>query len=93
MPAKDNTNLGLAAYFQANTLLADRNPNRIRLEAVFSMLYGKSALVVFVYNFCRLGIKRGNIGVLAGFKLFLVGIGYGYRNFENFRKHILLCFG
>ena len=25
--------------------------------------------------------------------LFLAGIGYGYRNFGNFRKRILLCFG
>ena len=32
-------------------------------------------------------------GVLAGFVLFLAGIGYGYRNFRNFRKRILLCFG
>ena len=39
------------------------------------------------------GIKRGNIGVLAGFVLFLAGIGYGFRNFGNFRKRILLCFG
>ena len=51
MPAKNNTNLGLAACFQTNTLLADRNPNRIRLEAVFFMLYGKFALDVFVYDF------------------------------------------
>ena len=50
MPAKDNTNLGLAACFQANTLLADRNPNRIRLETVFFMLYDKSALVVFAHD-------------------------------------------
>ena len=28
MPAKNNMNLGLAACFQTNTLLADRNPNR-----------------------------------------------------------------
>ena len=39
------------------------------------------------------GIKRENIGVLAGFGLFLAGIGYGYINFDNFRKRILLCFG
>ena len=41
--------LGLASCFQANTLLADRNPNKIRLETVFFMLYGKSTLDVFVY--------------------------------------------
>ena len=50
MPAKNNTNLGLAACFQTNTLLADRNLNRIRLETVFFMLYGKFALVVFAYD-------------------------------------------
>ena len=42
--------LGLASCFQDNTLLADRNPNRIRLETVFFMPYGKFALVVFAYN-------------------------------------------
>ena len=64
MPAKNNPNLGLAAT----------------KTSLFSMI---SVEGDFVRTGCtgegEFGIKRGNIGVLAGFVLFLTGIGEGHK--------------
>ena len=94
MPAKNNTNLGLAACFQTNTLFRNRHIRmyhvvcapRLSLKNTPQYLQAtKTSLISmisvegdFVRTCCTgegtFGIKRGNIGVLAGFGLFLAGI-------------------
>ena len=81
MPDKNNTNLGLASCFLYNTLIAEwsiktqhktcRQPKR----RYFWWFLSKATLFVLGgTGEGEFGIKRENIGVLARFGLFLVGI-------------------